>query len=343
MIKPKREILYNLYIVKNITIHEIGNIYNCNDKTVCEWLEEDNIPIHGSSFNNNELNIIKDYYENHIDKLNLDELCFKLGRPRVSVCGRAGRMGLTNRKRGNYYTKEKLDFIDILFLMDNQKNMSYKTLEKHLHISEPTIRKYLKKLSIYEDRNKDKWKRSEHPKGMLGKNHTIEVCNMMSNNLKRRWEDPNDFFNSDECRQKKSDDLTDYHKIHVINTPYSRCHGGKRDDIGNQYFRSSWEANFARYLNYLKDNNDIFDWLYEEDRFEFIEIKRGIRSYMPDFKVWNTKNSIPYYYEVKGWMDDSSKIKIKLMKKYYPEIKLIIIDEKKYKIIKNLYFLYYRI
>ena len=34
--------------------------------------------------------------------------------------------------------------------------------------------------------------------------------------------------------------------------PYSRTKSGKRKDLNNTYFRSSWEANIARFYNYLK-------------------------------------------------------------------------------------------
>ena len=35
-------------------------------------------------------------------------------------------------------------------------------------------------------------------------------------------------------------------------------------------------------------------------------------------------------HEIKGWFDDKSKLKLKRMKKYYPEVKIILIDEKQY-------------
>lgn len=103
-------------------------------------------------------------------------------------------------------------------------------------------------------------------------------------------------------------------------------------DIGgiNKYYRSRWEANYARYLEFLKTHKEIVSWEHEPDVFWFEEIKRGVRSYLPDFKVIDNKGNVVYH-EVKGWMDDRSKTKIKRMKKYHPTVKLLIIDAKWFK------------
>ena len=117
--------------------------------------------------------------------------------------------------------------------------------------------------------------------------------------------------------------------------PYSRTKGGKRADIGDQFFRSSWEANFARYLNLLVKNGNVYRWEYEPDEFEFKAIKRGTRFYIPDFKIWDHEDSEPYYYEVKGWMDAKSKTKLKRMAKYYPDVKIIVFGAKEYNSLKR--------
>lgn len=116
----------------------------------------------------------------------------------------------------------------------------------------------------------------------------------------------------------------------MTSNPYTNVRSGRRADLGDRFFRSAWEANFARYLNFLQENGDIHHWDYEPDTFWFEAIKRGTRSYMPDFKVWDSEESEPYYYEVKGWMDAKSKTKLKRMAKYYPEIKIILFGKKEY-------------
>jgi len=104
--------------------------------------------------------------------------------------------------------------------------------------------------------------------------------------------------------------------------------GGKRPDLDNRYFRSSWEANWARYLNWLVEVGNILRWEYETETFEF-PVKKGSKFYTPDFKVFNTNDSIEYH-EIKGYMDDRSATKLKRMKKYYPEINVITVDKEGY-------------
>ena len=105
--------------------------------------------------------------------------------------------------------------------------------------------------------------------------------------------------------------------------------GGKRADLGDRYFRSSWEANYARYLDWLEDLGQIASWQYEPCTFEFIAIKRGTRFYTPDFKIVETDGTVVYH-EVKGYMDRRSQTKLKRMAKYFPHVKIILIDKDAY-------------
>lgn len=113
-----------------------------------------------------------------------------------------------------------------------------------------------------------------------------------------------------------------------MNFPKSNAKGGKRKDIGI-FVRSAWEANYARYLNWLVAHGQIKSWEYEPDVFYFEGIKRGTRSYLPDFKVENNDGSIEYH-EVKGWMDKQSQTKLKRMKKYHPSVKVVLVDKPVY-------------
>ena len=98
----------------------------------------------------------------------------------------------------------------------------------------------------------------------------------------------------------------------------------RRPDLGNRYVRSAWEANIARYLNWLiaQKQDGIVSWEYECDEWEF-PIKRGSRFYKCDFKV--TMSDSVQYWEVKGHMDATSRTRLKRMKKYYPGIDIIVI------------------
>jgi hypothetical protein len=111
-----------------------------------------------------------------------------------------------------------------------------------------------------------------------------------------------------------------FKKIFIGRKP-TRSKGGKRIDLNNIYFRSVWEANYARLLNYL----DI-KWKFEPKTFIFKKIKKGTKSYLPDFYLPKSDE----YVEIKGWMTKKSKTQFKRMAKYYPNIKLNIIDSKKY-------------
>lgn len=104
---------------------------------------------------------------------------------------------------------------------------------------------------------------------------------------------------------------------------------GKREDLGGLFVRSSWEANYARYLNFLIHQRQIKSWEYEVDTFEFKGIKRGSRFYTPDFKVFNLDGSFEYH-EVKGYMDSRSQTKLKRMAKYHPQVKIILIQRREY-------------
>lgn len=110
---------------------------------------------------------------------------------------------------------------------------------------------------------------------------------------------------------------------------WTHVKGGKREDLGGMYFRSAWEANYARWLNFLVAQGEISKWEYEAERFEFEGIKRGHRSFTPDFKVTNCDGAIEYH-EVKGWMDPASKTKLKRMAKYHPKVTIILIEKDAY-------------
>lgn len=115
---------------------------------------------------------------------------------------------------------------------------------------------------------------------------------------------------------------------------YSRARGGRREDLGGQYFRSGWEANYARYLNWLKARGEILEWVFEPQTFVFHGVTRGALSYTPDFKITEKDGSVVFH-EIKGWMDGKSKTKLRRMSKYYPEVRVIVIGEAEYKAIKK--------
>jgi len=105
--------------------------------------------------------------------------------------------------------------------------------------------------------------------------------------------------------------------------------GGKRN-----FYRSSWEVKYARHLQNLKSYKEIKDWLHEPQTFWFDGIRRGVVSYLPDFKVFRNDGT-HYWVEVKGFMDAKSATKIKRFKKYFPNETLIVIDNIWFNLNKN--------
>ena len=75
-------------------------------------------------------------------------------------------------------------------------------------------------------------------------------------------------------------------------------------DVGERriFARSKWEHYYAIYLDSLRKQGQILDWEHETKEFWFDKIKRGVRSYKPDFLVLH-KNGEEEWIEVKGYMD----------------------------------------
>lgn len=250
---------------------------------------------------------IKNFYMENPYEIDVEGFSKKLGRAKVTIERYARKLGLTNYKRPlSQNTKEKM------------KESLKKYRKSDLYIINKERQKEL--LSHYLNNN--------HPKGMLGKHHSEETRKKLSLSHIELFKNMSDeekhkrAMKSVETKRKKGGFST-------TTNAYSRCKGGIREDL-NQYFRSAWEANIARVLNYL----DV-EWKYEYKRFNFENEFEGILSYQPDFYLPKYDKWI----EVKGWMDEKSKIRLTLFKKYYPieSSNLFLIDEKEYKNIEKQY------
>lgn len=188
-------------------------------------------------------------------------------------------------------------------------------------------------------RSKEFIKSNGHPKGFQNHKHSKISLNLISTASKKSWSQvtEKDLLNrerkSHETRVKNGTIITNRQKT-TWKQQWATI-GGKK-----YFFRSQWEVNYAIYLEFLKSNNNIKDWLYEIDTFWFETIKRGVRSFRPDFKVFELNDKI-IYHEVKGWMDSRSKTTLRRFKKYYPKLKLILIQKEQYNEILNKFsFLY---
>lgn len=174
---------------------------------------------------------------------------------------------------------------------------------------------------------------NEHPKGMLGKKHTQEALEKISvaskNNFAKMTEDQKIE------RTLKIQQTRVRNGIGLPERKNTSWKGGWREIGGvNKYYRSRWEANYARFLQWLVEQGKIKTWRHEPETFWFKGIKRGSVSYLPDFWVQDLDGTDGFH-EVKGWMDDRSKTKLKRMAKYYPNVKLLVIGAKEYKEIEK--------
>lgn len=231
----------------------------------------------------------------------LNDLAALLNRERMAVAIRASRIGVAN------WHAKKVESLK----PRKQYRQTYKSEAKYT----PEERS-----RITSERLKKQWAERGHPRGALGMKHSTETRAKLSAASRRSWADPSSALNSESNRQRLSDlGLQRFKdgKLLSGDSAYSRAAKGRRDDLGGQYFRSSWEANYARYLNLLVEKGHIVSWEYEAQTFWFEAIRRGTRSYLPDFRVLFPDGHHEWH-EVKGWMDPKSQTKLKRMAKYYP-------------------------
>lgn len=246
-----------------------------------------------------EIAALKSAYSNEAG-CNLDKLSSAMGRSRAAIACKAEELKLTSARGKHTRTLEALAACSVA-----QKEIG----------SRPEI------IAARSKALKDAWARRGHPRGMLGKNHAEAVKDAMSKAHKGR--------------KRTHEAVTKGLKTRFSNfgtlAPANGHLGvtwkqGWREIAGRRiYFRSRWEFNYGLYLEFIRKNALISAWEHEPETFWFDKIKRGCRSYLPDFKVTLPNGKIEFH-EVKGWMDDRSKTKIKRMAKYHPSIVLRIID-----------------
>lgn len=109
---------------------------------------------------------------------------------------------------------------------------------------------------------------------------------------------------------------------------YSHARAGRRPDLGPVVYRSSWEANWARYLEHLKVMGEIAAWEYEPEAFPLA----GGRLYTPDFRLRYHRVAIGQlvYHELKGRLDDRARRILRAMAERYPRVHLVLIDRATY-------------
>ena len=299
-----------------------------------------------------EINYLKKEYSKLSGKkiTNVAErIAKKINRKPSAIRNKAYNLGITHR--GKYYTEEEIEF-----LKNNYNSMTYTDMAFILKKDNSNICRKCKELGLTKKKTsktklvevKEKYKftkedikksqesikkRNElglHPRGNLGHKHSEKTRKKLSEASKRGWQNMTKEKMIIRTLKQRDTRIKNGTLNPMVNqsNPYSRAKGGKREDLDNIYFRSSWEANIARYYNFIG-----VKWEFEPKTFIFKDVTRGSVSYTPDFYLPDQDKWI----EVKGWMDGKSKTKLKRFEKQYPEEykKLQLITEKEYKEIKR--------
>lgn len=184
---------------------------------------------------------------------------------------------------------------------------------------------------------KDRIIANGHPRGFMGKRHSLETRDRIGMKSKQWWGSMSETERDERVTANLQAALAKNGKIGALsnNREGATWKAGWRE-IGDRriYFRSRWEANYARYLQWLKERGDILEWEYEPETFWFDTIKRGVRSYKPDFRIHELNGAKPLH-EVKGWMDARSKTTLKRMAKYHPHETIILVREKEMRAISR--------
>ena len=202
----------------------------------------------------------------------------KLGIPRYSK---------SNAKKGIKHSKEPIDNI-----RQAQKGNKYRLGVK-------CSLKTRKRMSISKSGPNHPWFGKKRPKQsirmkgqgnpMFGKHHTEET--------KRKI-------------RKNHADVGGKNNPH-FGRPASN---GKRVKYSNIFFRSSWEAKYAKWLDVQK-----IDWKYESKTFDL-----GDWTYTPDFYLPKTNE----YIEIKGWWRGNARLKVYLFRQKYPDISFQVLEKK---------------
>lgn len=248
---------------------------------------------------------LRDLYTNAGNNgvLGLNEFAKRIGRDVSNVSRKAAQLGLATS-----YTRKKVD------LRKDRRRFKGDKAAQAEHAAE-RMRAW-----IHEN---------GHPRGMLGMKHTPQAIAAISKK-------------STEMAAAMTPERQAAINLKIMKTrvangtnvlirPNASWKAGWHEIGGKRkYYRSNWEANYAHYLEWLKGLGEIKDWLHEPKTFWFEGIKRGSVSYLPDFMV-TENDGREVYHEVKGWMDDRSRVKIARMGRYHPNVTLVVIDSKAYR------------
>jgi len=247
--------------------------------------------------------------------LGADELSKIMGRTKKSIINRVYIIRAETKKK--MWTPVEIDYLIEYYTKTSMADFDLKKLSDYLGRHKTTVcgkaselgltdvcRKNSDSHKLASGNGKKKWhSEHEHPRGMLDKNHSKEVCKKISEGHKGIKLNLSD--DERKARSERSREMIK--KIMNSGNAFSRTKAGIRKDLGI-YMRSNWEANYARILNFENKK-----WYYEKNTFNLKTEKEGTKDYIIDFTIKGG------FVEVKGWLDKQSKKTLKMFKECYPE------------------------
>jgi hypothetical protein len=314
------------------SVHKVGKLYGVHGQTVKNRLNAAGYKLNNAKWSEGEKQKVIEYYKNTPPKdFSAKKLAEDMGRTHAAVVIKASRYGCSDPRNASWKFSDQ-----------HKKNLSEAQKKRFERDGGEALVRPLKEYFDNGGKNgmlgkkhgdelrknlsekiKEWHKNNVHPRGMLGKKHTQEAKDNMSKNKIGKKVPRERVIRQLKTRLKRYGSLTPLKGRGTWRAAWREI-GGKR-----KFYRSRWEANYARYLEFQKNQGLIKDWSHEPETFWFEGIKRGCVSYLPDFRVTNNDGSTEYH-EVKGWMDAASKTKIKRMAKYHPSVVLKVFDGKWY-------------
>jgi len=265
------------------SIYQTGKKFSVSGETIRKILNLAGVSTSSRNWTDAETDCLKKAYENPI-ACDFKELELKLGKSYDAIIAKAGELGISNAS-GSHLRRRKS-----------------RTPAKPKRTREELSKEKSEFMVDWHSKN-------EHP--LLGKPVSESVRNKISAANVGRAVAPETTLRQLKTKAELYGNLAPTNKRGHWQSEWIVC-GGKR-----LFARSLWEANYARYLQWQKTQGLIQDWEHEPKTFWFEKIQRGVRSYLPDFKV-TMSNGTHQWHEVKGWMDARSKTKLKRMAKYHP-------------------------
>jgi hypothetical protein len=295
------EKLYEAYL-RTGSVHRAATEFNTTGETVRQKLIKAGKKLIRSKWTDGEIQAVKRAYASPIG-FNLPLLAKMIGRTYAGVAGKADDLGLCSERGKQIVTASA------------RENMS--RAQKEVSSRPGVVEKRAERLAASRKKN-------GHPRGMLGKTHAQSARDAISAGNTGTVRPMEMTVRSMQTKMVRYGTMSPNVKRGSWKAAW-RIIGGIR-----KFYRSAWEANYARYLEYQKQHGLIKDWKHETETFWFDGISRGCVCYLPDFKITNNDGTVEFH-EVKGWMDARSKTKIRRMAKYHPTVKLKVFDSKWYR------------